>query len=369
LAFGALSGGDEGHIGGVERQTSLLAFWLAGRGHEVSVLTWDEGQGDEVMIAGVRVIGMGSRRDGLPGLRFFHPRWTRLNAALRRADAELYYQNCAEYVTGQVAAWCRRHRRRFVYSLANSADCDPRLPEMQALRERLFYRYGLRRADGVIAQTEQQRRQLACGFNREAVCLPMPCPGPARAEYSPPRHGVQPFRVGWVARIAPVKRLEVLLDTARELPDIHFEVAGAPNDMQGYARKLLARARAMNNVTLRGQLARREMPAFYRGVSALCCTSSFEGFPNTFLEAWSHGLPVVSTVDPDDLLSANGMGIAARGPSDLVPAIRTLAEDAQTWRSMSANARAHYLDHHALDPAMSRFEKLFLRVLGGGAGS
>ena len=40
-AAGAMFGGDQGHIGGVERQTSLMARWLAARGYGVSVLTWD----------------------------------------------------------------------------------------------------------------------------------------------------------------------------------------------------------------------------------------------------------------------------------------------------------------------------------------
>ena len=33
LAYGALTGGSAGHIGGVERQTTLMARWLAARGH------------------------------------------------------------------------------------------------------------------------------------------------------------------------------------------------------------------------------------------------------------------------------------------------------------------------------------------------
>ena len=37
--YGALTGGS-GHIGGVERQTSFLAKWLAARGHAVDFVTW-----------------------------------------------------------------------------------------------------------------------------------------------------------------------------------------------------------------------------------------------------------------------------------------------------------------------------------------
>ena len=42
-AYGALTGEGSGHIGGVERQTALLSEWLVNNGHDVTVITWDEG--------------------------------------------------------------------------------------------------------------------------------------------------------------------------------------------------------------------------------------------------------------------------------------------------------------------------------------
>jgi hypothetical protein len=63
--YGAMAGGSSGFVGGVERQTSLMARWLAGKGHAVSMLTWDEGQPDNVIIDGVRVIKVCGREAGL----------------------------------------------------------------------------------------------------------------------------------------------------------------------------------------------------------------------------------------------------------------------------------------------------------------
>ena len=88
FAYRALVGGDDGHIGGVERQTNLMAKWLVRRGHKVSVVVWDEGQEQDTEHDGIRVIKVCKRSDGIPGLRFFTPRWSSLNRALALADAE-----------------------------------------------------------------------------------------------------------------------------------------------------------------------------------------------------------------------------------------------------------------------------------------
>ena len=62
----------------------------------------------------------------------------------------------------------------------------------------------------------------------------------------------------------------------------------------------------MPNVTLHGRVERERMPSLYQDALCLCCTSVLEGFPNTFLEAWSVGLPVVSSFDPDHLIAERG---------------------------------------------------------------
>ena len=364
-AYGAMTGGAGGHVGGVERQTSLLCRWLAARGHSVSLVTWDEGQGDDAVIDGVRLIRVCRKDAGLPALRFFTPRWTSLLAALRRADASVYYHNCAEYVTGQVANWCRRHGRHFVYSVASDMDVDPALPELKAWRERTLYRYGLKAADRIVVQTTAQQRQLRQHFALDATVLPMPCPGPGDAEYQAPQPPAdRAVRVLWAGRIAPVKRFELLLEVARACPEIGFDVAGMLDAGDTYLAPLLAAARELPNIALHGAVPRARMPAMYRGAALLLCTSRYEGFPNTFIEAWSLGIPVVSTVDPDGLIAGQDLGGVADSAAGLAAAIRRVAGDATAWRAMSARARDYYVRNHAVDHAMGLFEQMFREVVG-----
>jgi len=360
LAYGALCKTKSQHRGGVERQASLMSKWLASRGHRVTVLTWDEGGPPDENIDGVRVIKICRERAGLRWLRFWHPRWTSLIAAMKRANADLYFQNCGEYVTGQVAMWCHRHGRKFVYSVASDVDCEARLPEMHALSERVLYQYGLKAADRVIVQTYRQRELLLASFGVDSTVLRMPCVGFGNEAYSEDRGDRVDGPVLWVGRLASGKRPHWLLRLASQFPDLQFDIVGAVA-RGGYGSRVVEAARASANIRVHGQVNYDEMAAFYRRSAVMLCTSAYEGFPNTFLEAWSCGLPVVSTFDPDDLISHKRLGMAASDIEGLAAGLRELMWDRDLHRQCSENARRYFLATHAVDKAMPRFEE----VLGG----
>jgi glycosyltransferase involved in cell wall biosynthesis len=360
-AWGEMAGGKKGEIGGIQRQLSLMARWFAARGHAVTLLTWDEGQPDEVVIDGVRVLKMCRRDEGVPGLRFFHPRWSSLVSAMKRADAQVYYQNTAEYVTGQAAMWCRRNGRAFVFSVANDWDCEPEVIRRLVLHERELYLYGLKHADLVIAQTRKQQSILADAHNVASTVIPMPSPPTNNGLEQAQPDRITP-RVVWVGRIAEAKRLELLLDVAEQAPEIVFDVAGIPDPPSDYADALIERGRSISNVRMLGRVERHRIPEIYRGAVCLCCTSFHEGFPNTFLEAWSQGVPLVTTFDPDGLVAERGLGGVAEDADSLVSELRRLIANADEWQAASERSRAYYVENHLPENVVPRFEVLFRKL-------
>ena len=143
-------------IGGEQVQHTLLAQALARRGYPVSMVVSDYGQPDGAVWDGIQVWKAYAPDEGLPGIRFFYPRWWKLLAALRRADPDVIYLSCAGGMVGQVALWARRRNVRIVFRLAHDRDCEPDnliLPQHTYQRDKRLYEFGLRRADTVLAQT------------------------------------------------------------------------------------------------------------------------------------------------------------------------------------------------------------------------
>lgn len=359
-AYGALAGRDMGHAGGIERQQSMMAQWFAKNGYDVSMLTWDEGYENGTKENGVRLYKMCTRSAGVPGIRFVYPRWTSLILALKQADADIYYYNCGDYGLGQIAFWARQ-KHKLVFSVASDPYCDPELPILKSFRERYLYRHGLHQSDKIIVQTSNQKNMLKQGFDLESEVIGMPFEG-FSTETSSQKERSDNKKVLWVGRVSQEKRLEWLLDIADKLPDIEFDVVGAPNSSNAYADGLIARMNTSKNVTYHGRVAHNEMSAFYQTSGLLCCTSEFEGFPNTFLEAWSAEIPVVSTVDPDDLIHNRGFGAVKNNTNDLAVTIGAILADDEERRAMGHRANEYFHEHHGAEAIMPKFEKLFLEL-------
>lgn len=366
-AYNLLSGRtDIDHTGGAEVQQVRIASWLARRGYPVNFVTLDHGQPDGIDIGGVKVYKAYAREAGVPGLRFVHPRWSGLWWAMARADADVYYQRGGGNETGQTALWCRLHGRRFVFGAASNADCDPALSPLRSGRERILYRIGLRLADAVIAQTETQQHLLRQKLRVPSVLVRSCCPPPPESlpDTGPTSQDSSPMNVLWVGRISKEKRFEWLLDTAERCPEIRFDVVGGSNTDSEYASLLTKRAARIPNVKMHSRVSHAEMIRYYRNCQVLCCTSAYEGFPNTFLEAWALGVPVISTFDPDGAVASNSLGWVARDVEDLIARLKQIVLSSEVRGRASAAVKQYYLRHHTPETCLPRFEQLLQELAG-----
>jgi len=89
-------------------------------------------------------------------------------------------------------------------------------------------------------------------------------------------------------------------------------------------------ASKIHNLDYIGHQPFEEVERFFDETSLFICTyrAGIEGFPNTFLQAWSRGIPVVSSMELDGLITENDLGIVTDSISEMARGIEELIEKA-----------------------------------------
>ena len=339
--------------GGAEFQQLLLARAMRERGHEVSWVVGDYGQPELCEIQGFAVhrsfeLGRGNRR-----LRFVPDMWS-LRRALRRTRPQLVNQRSTSFYTGQLCAFAHEIGAAFTFSIGIDYNCHRNLLGRGPKLIQQLYRYGITRAEMVLAQTEEQVKRMHANFGIEAELLPN------LLELPPPRAAGEPGGyVLWVGSLAKRKRPEVFIELARRLPQIRFRLVGGAGEDRGYDGEIKHLAAGVENLELVGFVPPDRMDPVYRGARLYVNTSKLEGLPNAFLQSWSHGVPAVTlSVDPDHVIRDRGLGAVAADSDELAEQVRELYNDDERWQQASRAARDHVESHHDVRLLGDRAEAL-----------
>ncbi|MGE5095178.1 MAG: glycosyltransferase family 4 protein [Betaproteobacteria bacterium] len=341
-------------VGGAELQQTVVAKALARRGYRVSMLCLDYGQPDGAVVDGVTVYKLHLPDEGLPVLRFIHPRLTRLWSAMKRVDADVYYQRCAAVYTGWVAAFCARHGKRSIYAGASDVDFIPGQQDIVYARDRLIFEYGLKKVDRVVVQNPEQGRLLLENFGRDSALVPNCFTPPAGAAADP--KGC----VLWVASLRVQKRPEILFEMARRMPQYRFVmIGGADPDPAGreLGRRVREEAATLPNLEYKGFLPFAEADRHFDHARVLVNTSEYEGFPNTFLQAWSRGVPTVGFVDTGSRREGRPVYGIASDVDDACRRVERLMSDDLHWHDASRRALAHFNEQHSVEAVVGQYER------------
>jgi glycosyltransferase involved in cell wall biosynthesis len=176
------------------------------------------------------------------------------------------------------------------------------------LGEAVVKNLGLRLADRVVTQTGDQQEIAVCRWGAKATLVRSFCEPITVAPGAP-----ESFL--WIGGLADYKDPLAYLELVTRVPEAQFTMVVTPRPGgEKLAQLVRDRACSLPNLRLDGPSPRDKLWAAYAGSIALVSTSRFEGFPNTFMEAWSCGVPVLSLrVDPDGVIQRHRLGGVAGG--------------------------------------------------------
>jgi glycosyltransferase involved in cell wall biosynthesis len=215
--------------------------------------------------------------------------------------------------------------------------------------QRLAYDYGMKRADAVLCQNRYQVAQ----FEQRLPSAPVhlihnPFSIPKQLAGAMPREDRR--YVAWLAVFRDGKNLPLLARLAKRLPHIRFRVGGMPEKrMSAAVGEAMAVLQSLPNVEMVGYVRRQDVMTFLSNAVALLSTSDFEGFSNTFLEAFAAGTPLVlrRQIDPDAIVAEKGLGFSARDEDDLAAALdRIWSMERGDFHELSARCMAYVREEH-----------------------
>jgi glycosyltransferase involved in cell wall biosynthesis len=349
----AYASGAPGAVGGSERDQWLLSAALAKFGWSVVVGVRELLQpGERKRVHDVEFIGIERGHILLSWYRF-----------LSSENPDWWYWECATHLWGAAVELAKLSRVRTIFAVGFDSEVEPRRALNYRERWWPLYAWGLQRTDRIFAQHQGQISRLPRSLQSRAYILRKVCllPGLVGDEALPTPHVERRSYVAWIGMLRRHKRPDRLVEIARSLPNVRFVVCGGVSTTMtppGYSEDIIRNFRELRNVEYLGQVEPRTAHEVIANAALLLSTSDAEGFPNTFVQAWSSGTPVISLeVDPDHIIERAGLGALSGTVQGAIADIEKFLASTSLRDQIARRARKFIVQNNSAAAVVRSFER------------
>lgn len=366
-------------VGGPVRAILDLSNALASRGHEVTVLTRDDGDVPAAWREGAagRPRAVLLDRAGAPLGRIGRPGLHAAGEVVAGADV-LHLHGVWELSNAQLAAIARRLGKPFVLSVRGMLDdwCMAQRGVKKRIHLAMVGRRMLESAAFVHLTAQAEFDQARKWFpNGRGEVIPnlldlepykrLPGPEPARRAF--PNLASRRPALLFLSRLHYKKGVELLLDAAAALGEVAVLIAGAGED--AYVAGLRERAARLGlgeRAVFLGHVGGELKLSLYQACDLFVLPTSQENFGFVFFEALACGTPVVTTKGVDtwpELEASGGARIVDASAVAVGGAVRALLADRGALPAMGARGRAWVLDALDTGRVTGKFESMYQRAI------
>ncbi len=258
---------------------------------------------------------------------------------------DIIIQRAADKITGVCAFYCKLFKKKFIYSIANITDVNGKNEKGFFGK---FYRYGLNNASHIIAQNRDQIVELEKFKKRKFYNITT-----IQNSYEITKKLIQDKKyILWIARAINWKRPELFLKLAEKFPYEKFIMICGKTDEKveslKYWKSVSDEALKISNLKFIKFVPFHKIDQFFIKTKIFINTSTFEGFPNTFIQAFTNMAPVISlNVNPDNLITEYRLGIWCNNDFNImVENLKKLLYDEDIYQYYSQNCFDYVQQHH-----------------------
>jgi len=237
---------------------------------------------------------------------------------------------------------------KLIQMLASNSDVKVDQVLIKNWFDRELYKFGLKNCLFFIAQNTIQKAILLKRY-KNAKLLVIPNIWLNNNTIIESKKGIL-----WVSNFRALKRPTWFLDLAKKIPNEQFIMVGGPIGDENLYNSSKEEAKGIINLNFMGPLSLAETNKLFQNCKLFICTSEIEGFPNTFLQAFSNNVPIISTFDPSDLLKNKQLGMPVNNIKEIIEAINKL-NDSVLYTSFQKNIEKYFEKSH--DP-QSQYNKI-----------
>lgn len=266
---------------------------------------------------------------------------------ISRFSPDIIYKRGVNYITAVGVRYANIHKKKMVIHIALKEDVEPFKLQFKGssfleFSNKTLGKYAIKNTDRIICQARYQRDLLEKNYKRKCdLILP---------NFHPvPENGIGktfPIKIVWVANFKRWKRPELFVELAERLQhrsDVKFIMIGRAG-ASDWEKRLFDRMNRITNFQYLGELPIRKVNEILSRSHIFVNTSRYEGFPNTYIQAWAREIPVVGlNVDPDGFIEQQKIGFHSRTFDQMLKDIQLLINDQNLRDEMGRRAKAFAL--------------------------
>jgi glycosyltransferase involved in cell wall biosynthesis len=222
--------------------------------------------------------------------------------------------------------------------------------------EKALFVMGVKHSSGIIVQNEIQMKIIKKEFKPEKISKVY------NGHQLPTKIEKKKYDIIFVATLKDFKRPFFLFEILKELRfPVRVVMVGKNFSDERKAKRILELIKKYN-IEYLGELVPEEVNTIIARSKILVNTSSEEGFPNTFIQAWLRGVPVVSlAVDPDSLISKHGLGFVCNDNlREAVEKIDMLVKDKDSYIEISRRCEIFARENFSIENKSKEVEEFIL---------